>query len=110
MSEQYKIEILLDGVIDDDLFMRPLSIFREGQSDYIMESSPYSGTPMNYMKWVPAKYILGKVWKGKMISEYEQFMHTPNGKYTIEPPRFEYAKGSIPKSHIHSYTTTPWLG
>jgi len=110
MERSYTIQILLDGIIDDDLYLRPLSIEREGQSDYISESSVYSGSPMNFMKWLPAKYLLGKVWKGRLISELEKFSHTPHGSQTIQPQKYEYAKGNIPKSHIHEYTTTPWHG
>ena len=110
MKQGYFIEILLDGIIDDDLYVRPLAIYREGQSDYIRESSEYSGKPMNFMKWLPAKYFFGKVWKGRMISDFEKFRHTPNGNYKIMPQPFEYAKGDIPKNHIHDYTTAPWYG
>lgn len=104
LNESCYIEIVLDGIIDEDLYIRPLTFFYEGQSDYFYES-------MNSLKWIPAKYMLGGVWKGRRISEFEKFRHTErSGGYADRPQQYEYARGNIPKSHIATKSREPWYG
>lgn len=92
----YTIEILTEGIFTKDMYCRPLEISYDGQSDTVLTSSTYSGTPINFMKWAPIVDILGEYWIGKTIDEYEsgiQKMHHYHVPY-------EWCRGNIPPSHI----------
>ena len=82
-----------DKILSCD-YCRPLSISYGEFSDNVHLTSPYSGSPINNMKWVEVKYVLGKCWFGKTVKEYHN--HPTNPFIT----KYEFARGFLPKEHL----------
>lgn len=82
---------------DDDIILacdycRPLSISYDG--DCVFTKATYSGTPINNMKWVEVRYVLGPCWYGKPVNKYN--IH-PNNPFNT---KYEFARGFLPKEHL----------
>jgi hypothetical protein len=79
--------------VDPEDWCRPLSItsMSGGMSDYYSFQSSYTGAPENNVKWVKVKYILGKTWHGKMVSDIDYGL----GEFV----KYEFIRGDIPKKH-----------
>lgn len=99
------VQILEAGdAIHPEDWCRPLQItsMNGGHSDYYSFESPYTGAPENNAKWVKVKFILGKGWHGKLVSEYTKAMREFNYVY-------EFVRGEIPNSHklnLRGYSIT----
>jgi len=87
----YTIEIITSGIFTKDMYCRPLDrSYDSYMSDYLPETSAYTGMPINNFKWLPIICFLGEYWFGKTIEEFES-------NHLIY---MEWAKGNIPDSHI----------
>jgi hypothetical protein len=77
-----------DAVYPED-WCRPLQLETMSlQGDGYSFTSPYSGTPDNNVKWVRVKYIFGKCWYNKPVSDLCK----------LRP--YEFVRGVVPDSHI----------
>jgi hypothetical protein len=98
------IQLLDDNdIVEPEDWCRPLSIvsMNGGHSDYYSFKSQYTGAPENNVKWVKVKYILGKCWHGKTVSEIDAEL----GKFI----KYEYVRGDIParsKLSLRGYNIT----
>ena len=80
-----------NDIVEPEDWCRPLSIvsMSGGHSDYYSFSSQYTGAPENNVKWVKVKYILGKPWHNKTITEIDAGL----GKFL----KYEFVRGDIPQ-------------
>ena len=91
----YAIEILEgDEVITEDLYTRPLKFTPAEFSETYYDKSTYSGMPINNFKWTKVLDVLGEVWLGKTVGEF-------NDPTSASVP-LEFARGELPESHILS--------
>lgn len=81
-------------IFQKDDWVRPLGIttMSGGHSDYYSFKSMYSGAPENNIKWVRAEVIIGQLWFGKTVGEY----NTMCKKYGFP---LEFIRGDMPKAH-----------
>jgi hypothetical protein len=81
-----------DDVITVETFCRPLGVtYESSHSSAVLERATYSGMPINHMKWVPVRYVLGSCWIGKTVEEFST---------DYDYSEYEYAIGDIPAAHI----------
>lgn len=85
-----------DTIHPDD-WCRPLAISLSGNGygDTYSESCPYTGTPINNLKWVQAKHVLGSVWWGKTVKEFNGSGYS---KHHPVETRMEFVRGDIPRT------------
>jgi hypothetical protein len=83
-----------DEIITADLYIRPLMFLDNDMGDRLYQTkNAYSGRPINNFKWTEVLNVLGDFWLGKTIEEFNQ-------SNSFESPKYEFAYGKIPKSHI----------
>lgn len=86
-----------DDVIQKGDFVRYLDIEYVGQSDTVMTSSTYGGTPINFFRWLPVEefcpFFVGKKLKKftERMASFEK-QHQPVAQY-------EFVRGDIPDTH-----------
>jgi len=94
------VNILEDNdLIDPEDWCRPLALVAtdNGYGDGYSFSSPYTKTPINNLKWVKVKHILGKYWYGKTIKQFNGDGYSKAWSHV--ETRMEFMQGSPPASH-----------
>jgi len=84
-----------DDVIEKGDWCRPLDACGE-----VNTTSCYSGSPMNNTRWVKVQKIFGEWIIGMTVSEYMNRVSANTGN-RIEPDRYEFVRGILPKKHIY---------
>jgi hypothetical protein len=92
-----------NDIVEPEDWCRPLSItsMNGGHSDHYSFKSEYTGAPENNVEWVKVKYILGKHWHNKTVSDIDSGL----GKFV----KYEYVRGDIPQRQqldLRDYTVT----
>ena len=70
---------------------RPLELFVSAD-DTVDRYSPYSGRPMNFVRWVLVKDVIGEMHWGKTV---EAFNKGPGNTYWGAPPQYEFMRGDL---------------
>lgn len=87
------IQFLEDSdTLKPDDWCRPLelSTMSGGRSDDMSFRNQYSGTPENHAKWVQVKHVIGKIWHGRTVADFNAPSHAT---------RHEFVRGDIPETH-----------
>lgn len=87
-----------DDVIQATDFVRYMEIEYEGQSDTVMTRGTYGGSPMNFFRWLKVEDAGMPHFIGKLVGFVEDW-HAGIERQHQPIARWEFARGSIPKSH-----------
>lgn len=79
-----------DRIRHDD-WCRPLNVLKNAFGN-VMPFSDYGGKPINNLKWIRARDILGTFWFGKTVGE-----HNSGPSSAV----LEFARGPMPSDHIY---------
>lgn len=87
-----------DDVILATDYVRYLEIEYCGQSDTVSTRSTYSGTPINFFRWLTVKEAGWMHFIGKTVGYVEKAINRMERAH--QPlARYEFARGDIPESH-----------
>ena len=89
-------------VIQDDDWVRQLSLIYEGQSDALATNGTYSGMPMNRTKWIPAR-VCCPAWIGESVGNFRECM-LGFDRHESEISDFEFVRGNVPAHHQEPLT------
>lgn len=78
-------------VFQPDDWCRPLQFvtMSGGHSDDYSFKSVYTGAPENNVKWTRVRDVIGGVWRGKTVGDFNRRGFT----------KYEFVRGEIPRTH-----------
>lgn len=78
---------------------RPLALMSTGNGygDGYSFSSPFTKTPLNNLKWVRVKHVLGPYWYGKTVKQFNGDGYSTAWAHV--ETRMEFMRGNFPSEH-----------
>ena len=67
MDHDRRTDIGRQDIVEPDMLCRPLFFARSDEGD-IREKSPWGGRPINNMRWIPVRAVLGECWWHQPLS------------------------------------------